>query len=246
MPPRLTVAALLLLLTLTLGAAEPAPARTATAPMTTLLAPANGSTVTINPGAYVTYKWLITWADAPPQGIIINWQLSTDPNFGHGQIISTESQTCPPQNYACWTSWAPPRAYGPPYGTYGKSLYWRVTVNGTVSATASFKVLLARDVVKPRVRAFRGSAQRGTTAHFMAQVADDRGPVRYRAALEYRGRPVMFRSFPFLHSVWTAPLDFLSARPLPRRMRPGRYQFCVTAWDPTGNRARSCAVYRVR
>jgi hypothetical protein len=29
-------------------------------------------------------------------------------------------------------------------------------------------------------------------------------------------------------------------------MPAGRYQFCITAWDQAANRARSCALYRVR
>ncbi|MGH2921851.1 MAG: hypothetical protein ACRDKU_07300 [Gaiellaceae bacterium] len=225
------------------AAAEPATAQTSP-PTVTLLAPSNGSTLTIKPDAYVTYQWQINWPGAPAQGIIsIYWQLSTDPYFGPGQLIGNESQTCSAQNYACWTTWTPPKAYGPPYG---KTFYWRVTVNGVTSAVSSFKVMLARDVVKPRVRAFSGSARRGTTAHFQARAADDRGAVRYRASLEYRFRPVMARSFPFLNTLWTVPLDFWSARPLPRSMPRGRYQFCITAWDRAGNRARSCAVYRIR
>ena len=225
---------------ITLATAGPAVA----APTITLLAPSNGSTVTIKPGEYITYRWQVNWPDAPPQGIVItHWELSSDPYFGPGQIIGTEGQSCSAQNYACWTSWAPPRAYGPPYG---KTFYWRVVFNGTPSAVGSFRVMLAPDLVKPRVRAYGGSARRGTTAHFMARVEDDRGPVRYRASLEWHGIPILARSFPFLTTVWTAPLDFWSARPLPRRMRRGRYQFCITAWDKAGNRARNCALYRIR
>jgi hypothetical protein len=239
MPPRSLFAALFVLCALTLGTAEPA----AAAPNITLLAPSNGSTVTIQPGQFITYRWLVNWPDAPSQGIVTtSWELSTDPSFAPGETV-TDGQSCPAQNYACWTSFAAPRAYGPPYG---RTFFWRIVFNGVPSAVGSFKVLLARDLVKPRVRAYGGSVRRGTTAHFMARVADDRGPVRFRASLEWRGLPVMARSFPFLHAVWTAPLDFWSARPLPRRMRPGRYQFCLTAWDQTGNRARSCAVYRIR
>jgi hypothetical protein len=240
MSPRLFAAALLVLIALTLGRAEPATA----APQITLLSPSNGSTITLQPGKYITYSWLINWPDAPPQGIVTTyWELSTDPYFGPGQMIGTEGQSCSTQNYRCWTTWTPPKAYGPPYG---RTFFWRVVFNGVTSAVGSFKVVLARDTTKPRVRAYGGSARRGTTAHFRARVSDDRGPVRYRATLEWRGLPVLARSFPFLHAVWSAPLDFWSARPLPRRMRPGRYQFCLTAWDQTGNRARSCAVYRIR
>jgi len=228
------------LVALTLGNAEPA----AAAPTVTLLTPANGSTITVKPDSYITYRWQVSWPDAPPQGIITTvWQLSTDPYFGPGQLAGTESQTCSAQNYACWITWTPPRAYGPPYG---KTFYWRVQFNGVYSAVGSFSVKLAPDRVKPKVRAYGGSARRGTTAHFMARAADDRGAIRYRATLEWHGLTVLARSFPLLESSWSAPLDFWSARPLSRRMRRGRYQFCIKAWDRAGNSARNCALYRIR
>lgn len=242
MPPLVSRLAALALAAaaLTLGSAAPA----AAAPTVQLLSPANGSTVTLKPDAYITYRWQVSWPDAPAQGIITtSWQLSTDPYFGPGQVVGNDSQTCSAQNYACWTTLTPPRVYGPPYG---QTYYWRVQFNGVYSAVGSFTVKLAPDLVKPQVRAYAGSARRGTTAHFMGRVADDRGAVRYRATLEWHGFPVMARSFPFLQSVWTAPLDFWSARPLPRRMRPGRYQFCMRAWDKAGNYAKSCAPYRIR
>jgi hypothetical protein len=246
MPPRrisrpvILVTVVVAVAAFALGRAEPA----AAAPSVTLLAPSNGSTVTIKPGEFITYRWQVSWPDAPPQGsATIVWEVATDPSFGHGQIYGTDVQSCPVPNYACWTSYAAPKAYGPPYG---RTFYWRVLVNNVSSAAGSFTVKLAPDLVKPRVRAYGGSARRGTRAHFMARVQDERGPVRYRASLEWRGIPVLARSFPFLHSVWTAELNFWSAQPLPRRMRPGRYQFCLTAWDKAGNRARSCALYRIR
>jgi hypothetical protein len=223
-----------------LGSAEPASA----APNITLLSPSNGQTMTIPPNASVTYRWLVNWPDAPPTGtVLIYWQLSSDPSFGPGQLLGNEARSCPAQNYACWTSWAPPRAYGPPWG---QTLFWRVSINNVPSAVGSFRVMLARDLVKPRVKALGGTARRGTTARFNARVADNRGLVRFRASLEWRGLPVMARSFPLVQTYWSSPLGFYSARPLPRNMRPGRYQFCITAWDQTGNRARSCAVYRIR
>jgi hypothetical protein len=225
---------------LTLGTAQPA----AAAPTVTLVAPANGSTVTLKPDQYITYRWQVSWPDAPAQGVVTTeWELSTGPSFDPAQIIGSEGQACSVQKYGCWTTFTSPKAYGPPYG---RTFYWRVTFNGVKSAVGSFTVKLAPDLVKPRVRAYGGSARRGTTARFMAQVADDRGLVKFRVTLEWRGIPVLARTFPFLQGVWGAPLDFWSARPLPRRMRPGRYQFCVTAWDQSANKARSCALYRIR
>ena len=184
------------------GTAEPAEA----APIVTLLSPANGATITVKRDAYITYRWQVSWPDAPPQGVITTyWELSTDPYFGPGQVVGTEGQSCSAQNYACWTTWTPPRVYGPPWGN---TSYWRVVFNGVASPVGKFTVKLAPDLVKPRVRAYGGSARRGTTAHFMARVADDRGAVRYRAMLEWRGLPVLARSSPFLQAVWSAPLDF--------------------------------------
>lgn len=223
----------------TLGTAEPA----AAAPSVTLLAPSQGQTLMLEPNAYITYRWQVSWPDAAPTGpVLIAWDLSTDPYFGPGQLVG-ENRTCPAENYACWTSHTPPRAYGPPYG---RTFYWRVTFNGVQSAVGSFRVQLAPDVVKPRVRAYAGSARRGTTARFFASVGDARGPVRYRVTLAWRGRRVLDSSFPFVDAIWGARLEFRSASPVPRSAPRGRYQFCVTAWDRAGNRARSCAPYRIR
>jgi hypothetical protein len=98
----------------------------------------------------------------------------------------------------------------------------------------------------PRVRAVAGSARRGQTAYFRARVADDRRYARLRAALEFHGRVVLRGSTPVLFVQWRQPASFLSDRPLPRWLPAGAYRFCVTAWDRAGNRARSCAPYRVR
>ena len=214
------------------------------APTVTLLAPSNGQTITVQPGQLITYKWQVGWPDAPAQGTVTSyWELATDPSFSPASMYGTDGMSCTLPNYACWTSLAAPKSYGPPWG---RTFYWRVTFNGVTSAVGSFRVLLAPDLVKPRVRAYGGSARRGTVAHFMARAADNRGPVRLRATLEWRGLTVLGSSFPFSNTVWSAPLTFYSKGPLPRRMPAGRYQFCITAWDQAANRARSCALYRIR
>ena len=60
-----------------------------------------------------------------------------------------------------------PRSYSPPYP---KVFYWRVgltTSAGTVwSATSMFQVVNPPDRVKPRVRAYAGSARRGRRQQF--------------------------------------------------------------------------------
>jgi hypothetical protein len=240
MPPsrlaRLAVSALAAA-TLTLGAAGSATA----APTVALLTPASGSTITLKPGAYITYRWLPVWPDAPKKGTVaVSWQISTDPGFGTGQIAGTEIHTCPARNYNCWTAATPARAYG------AQTYYWRVKLGDVYSEVGSFTVKIP-DHAKPKVRAISGDARRGKRARFAVRAADDRGEVRYRATLLWRGGyTVLARSFPFVRTAWAKPLTFSSAKPLPIQLRPGRYLFCVKAWDRAGNHARNCAPYRIR
>lgn len=206
-----------------------------------LLTPADASAVTLKPGTYVTYRWLVSWPDAPRKGTVaISWQLSTDPNFGTGQIVGTEVHTCPVRSYNCWSAFTPSRVYG------AQTFYWRVKFGDVYSDVSSFTVKIP-DRVKPRVRALSGHARLGKRAQFAVRAADDRGEVRYRATLLWRGGyTVLARSFPFVRSAWAKPLSFRSARPLSTSLRPGRYVFCVKAWDRAGNHARNCAPYRIR
>jgi hypothetical protein len=222
---------------LTLGTAGSA----AAAPTVALLTPTDGSAITLKPNTYVRYRWLVSWPDAPKKGAVaISWQLSTDPGFASGRIVGTEVHTCPVRTYNCWTAFTPSRAYGP------QTLYWRVKFGDVYSDVSSFTVKIPNRA-RPTVRAVSGSARRGKRATFVVRAADDRGEVRLRATLLWRGGyTVLARTFPFVRSVWTKPLTFRSARPLTTSLRPGRYVFCVKAWDRAGNYARSCAPYRIR
>jgi len=222
---------------LVLGTAGPA----AAAPTVALLTPGDGSAITLKPNTYVTYRWLVSWPDAPKKGTVaISWQLSTDPGFGIGKIVGAEAHTCPVRSYNCWTEFTPSRAYG------AQTFYWRVKFGNVYSDVGSFTVVIP-DRVSPRVRALGGSARRGRRAHFALRASDDRGEVRYRATLLWRGGyTVLARSFPFARADWAQPLRFSSARPLSRRLRPGRYLFCAKVWDRAGNHARNCAPYRIR
>ncbi|HUK94177.1 MAG TPA: hypothetical protein VLU96_03885 [Gaiellaceae bacterium] len=207
-----------------------------------LLTPADASVVTLEPNTNITYRWIVSWPDAPKKGttVALSWQLSTDPDFSTGQIVGTEIHTCPVRSYNCWTSFTPSRVYGP------QTFYWRVKFGDTYSDVSSFTVKIP-DRVKPRVRALSGNARRGKRARFAVRAADDRGEVRFRTTLLWRGGyTVLARSFPFVRSVWAKPLSLASARPLPNSLRPGRYVFCVKAWDRAGNHARSCAPYQIR
>ena len=115
------------------------------------------------------------------------------------------------------------------------------------SDVGSFTVKIP-DHVKPRVRAISGNARRGKRAHFAVRAADDRGEVRYRATLLWRGGyTVLARSFPFVRAAWAKPLTLLERQAAPDPAPPGSLRsFCVKAWDRAGNHARNCAPYRIR
>ena len=222
---------------LTLGAAGSASA----APTVALLTPASGSAITLKPGTYVTYRWLPVWPDAPKKGTVaVSWQLSTDPGFGAGQIAGTEIHTCPARNYNCWTAATPARAYG------AQTYYWRVKLGDVYSDVGSFTVKIP-DHAKPRVRAVSGNARRGKRAHFAVRAADDRGEVRYRATLLWRGGyTVLARSFPFVRDGLGQAARLLERPAPPDPAPPWSLPFCVKAWDRAGNHAKNCAPYRIR
>lgn len=116
------------------------------------------------------------------------------------------------------------------------------------SRTWMFQGVAARprfDRQRPRVRAYPGAAKRRRKALFVARVADDRGEARMQVDLAYRNQ-LAFRTMTLLKPVrWSVKQRFDSRAPLPRSLPPGSYRLCVTAWDRTGNRAKSCARYRI-
>lgn len=222
------------------------PSASASPPTISLLAPANGATL-----AYPAYgdgttkfSWHVNWDTPEPTTVM--FQLGSDPNFAPG-TYTQDNFGCPAADPNCTSSYAPPRSYTPPFP---KVFYWRVgvtTSTGLVwSATSMFKVVNLPDRVKPRVRVDSGSARRGTRARMFVRAADDRGRVRLRVMLNYRGRTLYNGRFPLTATSWTVPLFFVTSTPLPRFLPAGRYEACVRAWDEAGNTARSCAVYRVR
>src|SRR6266545_1767860 len=200
------------------------PSASASAPQITLLAPANGATLAYPAygNATTNFSWHVNW-DTP------------------------ENFACPASDPNCTSSYAPPRSYAPPFP---KIFYWRVGVTTSAglvwSATSMFKVVDLADTVKPRVRVDRGSARRGTRARLLVHAADDRGRVRLRVMLNYRGRTLYNGRFPLTPTSWAVPLSFSTSTPLPRFLPSGRYEACVRAWDEAGNTARSCAAYQIR
>jgi hypothetical protein len=104
------------------------------APVITLLAPADGSSVPSGAGVYPTFSWHVDW-DAP-EAAAVRFETSTDPAFAAG--VNVETRSCPASDVNCWSSVTPMTVYGPP----GSVWYWRVgltTSSGTVySATYRF------------------------------------------------------------------------------------------------------------
>jgi hypothetical protein len=102
------------------------------------------------------------------------------------------------------------------------------------------------DRVKPRVKVYAGGARRGKRAFLNFRAADDRDYVRFRVSFYYRARLAMWVDFGFVQLSWNDRATFYTKRALPRQLQAGRYLACVTAWDRAANRAKSCALYRIR
>jgi hypothetical protein len=217
-------------------------------PTVALLAPGNGALLegAASTAASVTFTWRVDGLPTNVAGgnVTVTHRIGTDPTFTTG--VTTTSQTCPAQNVNCWASATPKRSYA--VGRY----FWQVTLSGAVSATSPTWLFLAAaarpkpDRARPKVQAFAGSAKRGKRAFFVARVGDDHGEARMQVELLYRHQ-LVFRAMTLLRPVrWTVKQRFDSRVRLPRTMPPGRYRFCLTAWDRTGNHAASCARYTVR
>jgi hypothetical protein len=209
------------------------------APTVTLLAPGNGTLAQGPP----TFRWRIDAAATVYGGVAVTHQVAADQSFT--DEVTTTTRQCPAANVNCWSSLLARRAYS------GRR-YWRVAVSGAVTATSPTWLFVGTttqtglDRVRPRVRAYPGAASRGRKAVFVARVSDNRGEARMRVDLAYRNQ-LVFRTMTLLKPVrWAVKQRFDSRVRLPRSLHPGRYRLCVTAWDRTGNQARSCARYTVR
>jgi hypothetical protein len=237
--PPVSAARLTLVLTVlvALSGAASAPAQVSRASVT-LLAPGNGTLVS---GA-VAFRWRVD-SDVPAAGSVrVTHQVAADVAFT--QNVTTTTRSCPAANPNCWTSL--------PGQTLRGRHYWRVSLSGAlaaVSPTWMFQSVsggYTPDRTRPRVRAYPGAGTRGRKAVFVARVADDCGEARMQVDLAYRNQPV-FRTVTLLKRVrWSVRQRFDSRVPLSRSLAPGPYRLCVTAWDRTGNRAKSCARYTIR
>jgi hypothetical protein len=208
-------------------------------PAITLLSPGNGTLVE---GA-VAFGWRVDSAANVSGAVTVTHQVASD--IAITQEVTTTTRQCPAGNPNCWTTFRPSRSLA------GRR-YWRVSLSGAATATSRTWMFMggtARatpDRARPRVRAYPGAARRGRKAVFVARVADDRGEARMQVDLAYRNQPV-FRTMTLLKPVrWSVRQRFDSRIRLARSLHPGSYRFCVTAWDRTGNRAKSCARYAIR
>jgi len=96
-----------------------APPADAAVPQVTLLAPANGSTITYSPPGLTTFTWRIDWPT--PENTTVTWQYSTDPSFA--QNVTQESRFCTAANVNCFNTFQLALPAPPPSGTI---IYWRV------------------------------------------------------------------------------------------------------------------------
>ena len=211
-----------------------------TPPTITLLTPGNGTLVEGAP----TFRWRID-STVPAAGgtVTVTHRVASD--VAMTQNVTTTSRPCAAGSLNCWTSIAPQRSYRGPQ-------YWQVSLSGAVTATSrtwmfqSVAPQLEPDRQRPHVFACRGSATRGRKAVFVARVADNRGEARMRVDLLYRNQ-LVFRAVTLLKPVrWSVRQRFDSRVRLSRSLYPGPHRLCVTAWDRTGNQAKSCSRYIIR
>jgi hypothetical protein len=218
------------------------------APVITLLTPANGATVysSTTTTSYPTFTWRINW-DTPEDTTVL-FEAAADPSFT--QNAETDTHFCPATNVSCWTSFQPHKVWGPPYGSVW---FWRVglTTSAGIVYSPTFQFTAKNpppvaDHTKPRVKVYPGWARRGQRAFIKARIGDNSGTARLRVTLSWNGHIALYGNFGWRPVIWDLPRTFISRDPVPRYLPTGRYSACVKAWDKAGNHASSCAPYRIR
>jgi hypothetical protein len=115
----------------------------------------------------------------------------------------------------------------------------RVALAGQDSLTSPY----ARADAAPAVMAYGGLARRGFPVYFSFRVQND-GPVTVQATLRLRTRLALSGTIKRDRPYWEKR-ELWKPRPIRRTFPAGRYTFCVVATDSAGQRAKSCAPYRV-
>jgi hypothetical protein len=100
------------------------------------------------------------------------------------------------------------------------------------------------DRIKPKVRAYSGTARRGASAIFYFRAYDNR-PAKIRLTVRWHGRLVLKGEMPQATARWAVKADWWSENVISPRWPIGTYTFCATVIDGAGNRATSCVPYRI-
>lgn len=226
------------------------------APTVTLLAPANGTTLTLDGKHDSAFSWRVDFPQPPTAPTGITFMVSVDPTFQGPHY--TESRTCDPSNAACFTSTT---LTGPSWinaatGTSGLpsravTLYWRVSVawqSGQTPATSANGLLNGVpgvDKTPPRIAVKGTTVKRGFRARVTFQIDDDSGTVTTKARLLYHGKTLLSTTKTFTDVDWANVYVFWFD--VPRAGVPtGRYSACVRGTDMHGNSAQRCATVTIR
>ena len=227
-----------------------------TAPTVTLLAPANGTSVTLDGKHTTTFSWRVDFAQPQTESATITFMVSTDPTFQGPHY--TESRSCVTTTPACFTtttlqgtSWISAATGSNGLPSRPLTLYWHVSVawqsgqpfadsaNGLLSGVPGV------DRTPPRVAVKGTTVRRGSRARVTFQIADDSGTVTAKARLLYHGKTLLSSTKTFTDVDWANVYVFWFD--VPRAGVPtGKYSACVRATDMHGNSAQRCAVVRIR
>jgi hypothetical protein len=226
------------------------------APTVTLLAPANGTTLTLDGKHDSTFSWQVDFAQPPTAPTGITFMVSVDPTFQGAHY--TESRTCDPSNAACFTSttltgtsWINAATGTNGLPSRAVTLYWRVSVawqSGQTPATSANGLLNGVpgvDKTPPRIAVKGTTVKRGSRARVTFQIADDSGTVTAKARLLYHGKTLLSTTKTFTDVDWANVYVFWFD--VPRTGVPtGRYSACVRGTDMHGNSAQRCATVTIR
>jgi hypothetical protein len=226
------------------------------APTVTLLAPANGTTLTLDGKHDAAFIWRIDFPQAPTAPTGITFTVSVDPTFRGPHY--TESRTCDPSNAACFTSttltgtsWINAATGSGGLPNRPLNLYWRVTVDwqaGQTPATSASGLVNGApgiDKTPPRIAVKGTTVKRGSRARVTFQIDDDSGTVTAKARLLYHGRTLLSATKTFTDLDWANVYVFWFD--VPRTgVATGRYSACVRGTDLRGNSAQRCATVTIR
>lgn len=244
-------------------------------PTITLLAPADGAQVIVSPtlGKRVAHRFRVDFSTPPPFAVVVGVETASDAAFTRDRTSS--NMTCAAGVPSCELTFTPRVAYAAGSRWYWRvsvgpvvSATWsfvsthpadrdRDTVPDETDNCPSVRNPKQADMEgdgkgdacqpdrkRPRVKAYAGSAGRGATAAFHFRVHDNRY-VSIRATVRYRGQLALSGRMERVAAHWGTRATWWSQKPISRSWPAGTYTFCIVAVDGAGNRARSCAPYRI-